>query len=563
MVLACFVTITVSAQTAKRIAIISGNGPLERANPMFSLGEERVTKALEAKLDGQPGITVVAQGDIQAILDAQDKQNSDRSSPETAARLGKVLNAEMLILVNLVNANQTSHQENSPGTIKTVAVVQAEVTARLINVESSVVLAVPRSTYDGNAIATQTKAFPFPKTTGPGLPATLSDLWTKATDSLVSDLAGKLKDVISSPGSASSAPSSSPAATPKVIGIDSGSVFIDRGSVAGIKAGDRFQIVRVAATSLKNEDGSAVTRRQAICLLVIDSVSDKNASGKCSDGVPQQGDLAEPAGQGATAPPGESPDRASNLVAGETIPPLLLECEGGEPCNGAWRLHGAEGEATWFARNPTRATIKVVRWTPQDILIRRTDTTDGNSAVYSGALHGSQVSGTVVWSAPGRPGASSGKWSASVPKTVCPAQAGLSSADALQIGQNALMFQLEREALDCYMVAAKAGDAQAQTAVGLIYSRGYKDIVPQDDKEAFIWLHKAADQGVYAAQKAVADMFQLGRGTAKDEELAKFYVGKAAEQKRDWEREQDRHDRAASNMLTGFVMGAVLGAALF
>jgi TPR repeat protein len=79
------------------------------------------------------------------------------------------------------------------------------------------------------------------------------------------------------------------------------------------------------------------------------------------------------------------------------------------------------------------------------------------------------------------------------------------------------MFQLEREALDCYMVAAKAGDPQAQMAVGLIYSRGYKDVIPQDEKEAFIWLHRAAGQGVYAAQKAVADMFQLGRGTEKNE----------------------------------------------
>jgi hypothetical protein len=284
----------VHAQAARRIAIISGNGPLERANPVFALGEDRVTKALEAKLVGQPGITVIAQDDIQAILATQNLQNSDRTSADTATRIGKILNAELIVIVNLANASQSSHQENTPVSQKTMAVVQAETMARLINVESGVNVAEPRSTFEESAVATEVKTFPILKTTGPGLQAALNDLWTKATDSLTTELATKLEAAVNqtSPGPAQPAAQSAPI---KVIGMDGGSVFIDTGSAGGVKVGDHFQILRIVATSLKNKDGSPVTRTQPICTLVIDSVSDKNASGKCPNGQPLQDDIAQPA----------------------------------------------------------------------------------------------------------------------------------------------------------------------------------------------------------------------------------------------------------------------------
>src|SRR5580698_2689998 len=248
------------------------------------------------------------------------------------------------------------------------------------------------------------------------------------------------------------------------------------------------------------------------------------------------------------------------------LPPLLLECEGTGPCNAAWQINGADGTATWFAQNSVRAKLTVVRSDADDILIRRTDTSDNNSAVYAGARHGNQISGTVIWSSPGHPGGSSGTWSASIPQTVCETQANLSSKDALRIGQNALMFHREHDALGCYIAAAKTGDAIAEMAVGLIYYHGQDTAVPQDLKQALFWLRKAADQGVYGAQKTVADMYMLGQGTPRDPELSRFYAAKAAEQKRDWERQQDRADRAtrtAGAALTGFVMGAVLGALMF
>lgn len=280
-------------------------------------------------------------------------------------------------------------------------------------------------------------------------------------------------------------------------------------------------------------------------------------------------------GQFAAAQVSSSSNAQSSLAGG--LPPRLLVCEGNGPCNAAWTVEGSTGEATWFLRNPVHAKLTIIRSDPDDILIRRTDLTDGNSAVYSGVRHGDSYSGAVVWSSPGHPGDSSGHWSASLPQTTCDAAASLSSEDALRIGRNALMFNLRRDAFDCYLVAAKTGDATAQTAVGLIYYQGNNSEVPQDYGQALFWLKKAASQDVYAANKTLADMYMLGQGTKRDPDLSRFYADKAAEQKRDMEREQDRQERAearreehaeraadrGAQVLTGFVMAATFGAFLF
>lgn len=261
---------------------------------------------------------------------------------------------------------------------------------------------------------------------------------------------------------------------------------------------------------------------------------------------------------------------SANAPSGPGLPPLLLECEGNGPCNSAWTIEGSSGTATWFTQKPVRAQLTIIRSDPDDILIKRTDVTDGNSAVYYGKRTGDTYSGAVVWSSPGHPGGASGHWSASIPQTKCDANAALSSEEALRIGRNALMFNLRRAAFDCYISAAKAGDAQAQTAVGLIYYQGNNAEVPQDYPQAFFWLSKAAAQDNYAAQKKIADMYMLGQGTKRDPELSRFYADKAAEQKRDAERAEairiEREERAADRgayMLSNFVMAAVLGAALF
>jgi len=266
------------------------------------------------------------------------------------------------------------------------------------------------------------------------------------------------------------------------------------------------------------------------------------------------------------------PAADARVSAAVSTPSELLVCENGGVCNAAWIFQGSAGTGTWFTKNPTRATLAIVRSERDYMVIRRTDTTDGVSATYAGSPRGDHWAGTIVWSTPGHPGESTGTWTATVPQTECAEQAGLEAADAMRIGQYALMFKRDRDALSCYIVAAKAGDATAQAAVGLLFYQG-RGSVAQDYQEAFFWLHKAADQGVYAAQRTVADMYTAGLGTPRDATMAAIYTARADEQKHDMERRQDFEERAQARreehaeraadrmnqLLSSFVLGASFG----
>jgi TPR repeat protein len=86
---------------------------------------------------------------------------------------------------------------------------------------------------------------------------------------------------------------------------------------------------------------------------------------------------------------------------------------------------------------------------------------------------------------------------------------------AYQSGNHATALRLARP-------LAEAGDARAESLLGLIYYRGRG--VPKDYGEAVKWFHRAADQGDTAAQFYLGTMFAEGEGVPKDAvEATKWY----------------------------------------
>ncbi len=276
------------AQSAKRIAILAGNGPLERTIPGYAIGENRLVGALTGKLAGQPGITLIAQTDIDMLLKTQNFENSDRSSPETAARIGRLLGAAQIVQANYTNGSQSSHQEVSGGTTKVIASVEAEGNVRLIDVETGQILAQPSSSFKQDAVATEIRKWPVVKTTGDGLQATWNDLWTKATEAISQDLADKLTAALAQAPAA-------PAASILVAGIVNGGVLINKGANAGIKNGEQLQIVRMVSTGVTDPaTNQAILQKQKVCVLTVTDAEDASSSGTCAGDTPQRNDIAEP-----------------------------------------------------------------------------------------------------------------------------------------------------------------------------------------------------------------------------------------------------------------------------
>ena len=75
---------------------------------------------------------------------------------------------------------------------------------------------------------------------------------------------------------------------------------------------------------------------------------------------------------------------------------------------------------------------------------------------------------------------------------------------------------------------AKAGDADAQHLLGLMYYMGRG--VQRDYKQAFAWHYKAAQQGKADAQYVIGAMYYTGNAVPQDEKLAVGWFRKAAEQ---------------------------------
>jgi hypothetical protein len=155
------------------------------------------------------------------------------------------------------------------------------------------------------------------------------------------------------------------------------------------------------------------------------------------------------------------------------VPPQIFECELDQYCDGLWTFDGASGKAVW-PRNPqVLADLTVESFSPDRIVIRRKDTTpNGYSVVYTGRLEGNRISGM----AEAHTGAKSVtyNWTAIVPATSCVRTDGLKpdTQEALDIGRIAQRFNLLPAALDCYLIAARNGDAAAQNTVAYMYKLG-------------------------------------------------------------------------------------------
>jgi|GEM_PF-2849367 len=78
------------------------------------------------------------------------------------------------------------------------------------------------------------------------------------------------------------------------------------------------------------------------------------------------------------------------------------------------------------------------------------------------------------------------------------------------------------------MAQAKAGDANAQYKLAILYAQG--DGVARDKEQVLFWNRKAAEQGHADAQFGMGGMYFVGEGVAKDRQQAMDWFRRAAEQ---------------------------------
>ncbi len=103
-----------------------------------------------------------------------------------------------------------------------------------------------------------------------------------------------------------------------------------------------------------------------------------------------------------------------------------------------------------------------------------------------------------------------------------------SGTDQFKLGYKAYLIEDYKTALDYWQPLAKAGNAEAQYHLGMMYYNGQG--VPVDFVSASRFFRSSANQGDAGAQYLIGEMRLKGKGVAQDAGLAGVWFKKAAQQ---------------------------------
>lgn len=289
--------VDLAAQAKKRLAVFEFDARGVEDNGANNDIGIRVADGLVSQLAGSGNFDVVDRDNLARIMQEQNTGQGARFDAETAARIGKLANVNIVILGRIESATESVKLKHFLG-IAQVASINIRATARVIQVDTGNILSAPTGFCEikdgeiGNGIVD-------PRST-PQAPRPLlvnADGLLHKVDDCINDLNKDLAEKIRAASLIT--PSGLPIVTaiPKFVGIEDGLVLINKGQNAGIKVGDRFDVSRQSATGFNDPDtGQPVFHKRKVCTFTVTEVEDTNASGTCDGAdVPQKDDIFSPA----------------------------------------------------------------------------------------------------------------------------------------------------------------------------------------------------------------------------------------------------------------------------
>jgi curli biogenesis system outer membrane secretion channel CsgG len=301
-------------QQKKRVAIMnfdystvqSGLSAIFGTNQDIGKG---IADLLVEKLVNGGTYTVIERKALDKILGEQNFSNSDRADSNTAAKIGRLLGADAIILGSIVQFGRDDKSTNVGGTVvgdrlsrfglggvgqkKSKAVVG--VTARLVNVNTGEILVVAK----GVGESTRSGTSLIGSGGGPGAAAAgaldmtssnfANTVLGEAVNAAVVNLAGQLNS------NASRLPTTSVSVDALVADVSGNQLVINVGTRGGVKVGDKLQVTRVGRTITDPATGKVIRRiTDPLGEIVITEADESSAVGKFSGtGTPKVGDAVK------------------------------------------------------------------------------------------------------------------------------------------------------------------------------------------------------------------------------------------------------------------------------
>jgi curli biogenesis system outer membrane secretion channel CsgG len=292
------------AQQKRRVAVIdfdyatvqSGVSALFGTNKDVGKG---IVDLLVDKLVSDGVFSVIERQALDKIVAEQNFSNSDRADSNSAAKIGRVLGVDAIVVGSITQFGRDDKTTNLGGDAlgnvtgrfgiggvrKTQANAVVQITSRMVNTSTGEILA--SVTAKGNSSRSGTGLIGSGGSTAAAQAGAALDMRSKnfadtilgeAVTKCVADLAGKLE----------SKAASLPANVVQVSGLvadvsPDGAIIINIGSRAGVKVGDKLDIKRQARVIRDPETGKALRSvGDAIGSLTITEVDEGSAVGKFS-----------------------------------------------------------------------------------------------------------------------------------------------------------------------------------------------------------------------------------------------------------------------------------------
>jgi Curli production assembly/transport component CsgG len=292
-------TALVYSQPVKRTVILPQGGGA------FADQEQRLVNDLTTSFVNSRALEIVERQLLDQVRGELSLEHDGSFNLSSVAHVGRLLGVPAIVLVRVDDYQSTQRNVKNGSKTTIYGDVTLKVTAQILSVETATIILEPTGSFEKeNQELSQSDAgrratrgpfgIPIPgrsPTTGPDPNIALGKLNDEAFESVEGQIAPKITSAI--PLTANLGP---PKKQAKVAGVKDGMTYLNAGSPAGLKVGDRFQITRMVSSGMLNPDPphQPLMLKKKVCILTISDVEDTLSLGKCQGDLAQSGDLAVP-----------------------------------------------------------------------------------------------------------------------------------------------------------------------------------------------------------------------------------------------------------------------------
>lgn len=272
-----------AAQGKVRVAVLEFQN-----NTTSGLFGDRLGEAASDELTTQlvktGAFTVIERQQIAAILQEQHAGASGAIDAATAARVGKLLGAQAVLLGSITQFSIDTKSGGFGVVSASVTEAESKLDVRIVDTTTGEIVAVAEGSgkkrFGGGAYKDKNLRQDFDQ-------GIAQEALRPAVEKAIAIIVGTKEQL---------AANATPTAAGHVVGNREGSIYVDRGTNAGVKVGDRFEVHRVVDT-ISDASGNVLDEvTDRVGVIEITRVLSQSSIAKVVDGNAREGDKLQPAG---------------------------------------------------------------------------------------------------------------------------------------------------------------------------------------------------------------------------------------------------------------------------